>query len=61
MGGSKLTKFMNIVLACLIAVTFVAAPLTASARIKDEPNSGFCKSGKHVGNIKRCKENGGRW
>ena len=46
-------------LACLIAVMFVIAPLAASARMKDNPNSGFCKSGKHVPDMKNCKENGG--
>ena len=52
---TKLTK----ILVCLIAVTFIAAPLEASARPQDHPNYGFCKSGKKVNDIKSCKENGG--
>ena len=54
-----MTKLANILLACLIAVTFVAAPMAASARMKDKPGFGFCKSGAKVTDIKNCKENGG--
>jgi len=53
-----MTNLANVFLACLIAVIFIAAPLAASARPKDNPNYGFCKSGKQVNNIKDCKENG---
>ena len=54
-----MSKVANILLACLFALAFVSAPLVASARTKDKPNSGFCKSGKHVSDTKDCKENGG--
>ena len=43
-----MSKVANILLACLFALAFVSAPLVALARTKDKPNSGFCKSGKHV-------------
>lgn len=56
-----MTKLANVLLACLIAVAFVAAPVAASARMKDKPNSGFCKSGKHVSDMAKCKENGGKF
>jgi hypothetical protein len=44
------------------ALALVAVPTAASAgrRTKDYPNSGYCKSGKHVRNITKCRENGGR-
>ncbi len=54
-----MTKLANMFLACLIAVAFIAAPLAASARSKDKPNYGFCKSGAKVNDTKKCKENGG--
>ena len=54
-----MTKLANMFLACLIAAAFVAAPLAASARTKDKPNSGYCKSGKQAADTKNCKENGG--
>ena len=54
-------KFANVLLACLIAVASIAIPLAASARLKDNANSGFCKSGKHVTNTAKCKENGGKF
>jgi hypothetical protein len=55
-----MTKLANVLLVFLAAVAFIAVPLTASAKIKDNPNSGFCKSGKHVTNTAKCKENGGK-
>jgi hypothetical protein len=33
---------------------------TADARKWDNPNSGACKSGATVADIKQCKENGGK-
>jgi hypothetical protein len=54
-----MTKLANMFLICLIAVMFVAAPLAASARDRDKPNTGFCKSGAKVADMKDCKENGG--
>jgi hypothetical protein len=46
-------------LAGFAALAIVVAPTVASARGKDKPNSGFCKSGKRAPDIKDCKENGG--
>jgi hypothetical protein len=60
---SKMKKFnaAALLLAGLVALALVAAPLAASAKVWDKPNSGICKSGKQIGNIKHCKENGGKW
>lgn len=47
----------------LVAIAFASAPIfisNANARAKDKPNFGYCKSGAKVGNIKNCKENGGK-
>ena len=49
---------------CLFAVVataifVVAAAGPTQARMRDNPNYGFCKSGTKVANIKNCKENGG--
>jgi len=55
-----MSKLANMILAWLIAVTFVAAPVAVFARARDNPNYGFCKSGKRVTNIQKCKENGGK-
>ena len=51
------TCFFASLLVALAAAVLVATP--ADTRTKDKPNSGYCKSGKHVGDIARCKENGG--
>jgi hypothetical protein len=58
--GTDMSKLANMILAWLIAVTFVAAPVAVFARARDNPNYGFCKSGKRVTNIQKCKENGGK-
>lgn len=51
----------RLLLASLVGAALIASPMAASAGKKDDnPNSGFCKSGKHVNNIKNCKENGGK-
>lgn len=55
-----MVKLTNMFMACVIALIFVAAPMVASARDRDNPNYGFCKSGKRVPNISQCKENGGK-
>jgi hypothetical protein len=55
-----MNKFARLLLASLVGTALIASPMAASAKkAKDQPNSGFCKSGKHVGDIKNCKENGG--
>ena len=49
-------KSISIVAAlALIAIT----ASSADARDRDNPNYGFCKSGKKVTDVKQCKENGG--
>jgi len=48
-----------LLLAGFAALALVVVPTVVSARPWDKPNYGFCKSGKRVGNIKNCKENGG--
>ncbi len=55
-----MTKLCRLLLATLMGATLIVMPITASARKKDFPNSGFCKSGKHVKNLKKCKEYGGK-
>ncbi len=60
--GNPMTKFKKIFLAALVGAVFVAAPMAASARHGDGgASSGVCRSGKHVKNIKKCKEHGGKW
>jgi hypothetical protein len=55
-----MNKFARLLLASLVGTALIASPMAASAKQKkDNPNSGVCKSGKHVGDIKNCKENGG--
>ena len=58
-----MTKLVNALLACLIAVAFVATPSAASAGMYGKQlhvNSGVCKSGRHVTDLAKCKENGGK-
>ena len=47
-------------LAVLAVLGLVVAPTVASARKRDHPDYGFCKSGAKVKDIKKCKENGGK-
>jgi hypothetical protein len=49
-----------LLLAGFSALALVVAPTVASARDRDNPNYGFCKSGQRVTDIKQCKENGGK-
>jgi hypothetical protein len=44
-------------LAALALIAITAS--SADARDRDNPNYGFCKSGKKVTDTKQCKENGG--
>lgn len=59
-GGAEMPNIANRLLACFIVLSFAGVPLVASARSQDNGNSGVCKSGVRVSNIKNCKENGGR-
>ena len=45
-------------LAALAVAMLVVTP--ADARKKDHANSGYCKSGVHVNDMTKCKENGGK-
>ena len=59
-----MSKFAKLLLAGLVGAAFIAAPFEASARRgvgKPSTTTGWCKSGKHVPNVKKCKENGGKW
>ncbi|MGC1467480.1 MAG: hypothetical protein WA792_17315 [Pseudolabrys sp.] len=55
-----MNKLKSVLVIGLIAAAFVAVPFVASARVQDSSNSGVCKSGKRVANVKNCKENGGK-
>ena len=48
--------------ASLLAALAVATLVPAAAAVKGamKANSGYCKSGKLVGDTKVCKENGGK-
>jgi hypothetical protein len=59
-GVSKMNKLKSVLVIGFIAAAFVAVPFVASARVQDSSNSGVCKSGKRVANVKNCKENGGK-
>jgi hypothetical protein len=50
-------------LALCLMVVFVSAfagDLAVAKKWFDNPNSGYCKSGARVANLKYCKENGGK-
>jgi len=47
-------------LALIAAIAMVAVPTASFARGGMRSSSGYCKSGVHVGNVKNCKENGGK-
>ena len=56
-----MNKLSKLLLAAIMGGALLTTPISAFAmKNKDYPNSGFCKSGKHVKNVKKCKENGGR-
>jgi hypothetical protein len=46
-------------LAAFAVLALVAAPTVASARMEDKANNGYCKSETKVGDMAKCKENGG--
>jgi hypothetical protein len=54
----KLVVVGGALLALLVAPVLSAT--RADARTKDKPNMGYCKSGAKVGDMKNCKENGGK-
>jgi hypothetical protein len=56
----KKRTMIGLILAGFAALAFIATPTAAiSGQKRDNPNSGICKSGTHVNDIKKCKENGG--
>jgi hypothetical protein len=59
-GSTQMNKFARLLLATLVGTALIASPMAASAKQKDHPSSGWCKSGKHVYDVKNCKENGGK-
>jgi hypothetical protein len=59
-GETDMGKLANALLASLIAVMFVAAPVAASAYSRHGSGAGYCKSGKVAKDVKLCKENGGK-
>ena len=48
---------LSVVVTAVIFIVVAAGP--THARDRDNPNYGFCKSGKKVTDTKQCKENGG--
>ena len=52
--------FLASLLAALAVATLVATPAAAAVKGAMKANSGYCKSGKLVGDTKVCKENGGK-
>ena len=46
-------------LAAIVGGALIATPLAASARKIDSRTYGYCKDGKKVKNIRKCKEFGG--
>jgi hypothetical protein len=50
-------KCLSVVVTMVIFVVVAVGP--GHARDRDNPNYGFCKSGKKVTDTKQCKENGG--
>jgi hypothetical protein len=52
---------LAVTLGCILVPMLIAtSPAQASRRIVFDPNSGYCKSGAHVRNVRNCAENGGR-
>ena len=54
--GETMKLFAGL-LAALAVAMLITTP--ADARKKDKANSGYCKSGTQVGDMAKCKENGG--
>jgi hypothetical protein len=52
--------FFASLLAALAVAALVATPAAAVMKGAMKANSGYCKSGKRVGDMKYCKENGGK-
>jgi hypothetical protein len=56
----RISKAAALFLAGFAVFALATASTTVSAKDKkDNPNYGVCKSGKTVGDIHNCKENGG--
>ena len=59
-GNDETTLFCRSLAAALAVATLVATPAAAAVKGAMKANSGYCKSGKLVGDTKVCKENGGK-
>ena len=59
-GVTMKLHFFASLLAALAVATLVATPAAAAVKGAMKANSGYCKSGKLVGDTKVCKENGGK-
>ena len=60
LGVTMKLHFFASLLAALAVATLVATPAAAAVKAAMKANSGYCKSGKLVGDTKVCKENGGK-
>ena len=52
-------KICSTALVAMILAAFTIQTVDAK-HVGDNPNSGYCKSGKHVRDVAKCKENGGK-
>jgi hypothetical protein len=53
-------SFLIGIIFAFVAIAFLVAASPANARLRDNPNYGYCKSGHKVRDIKFCREFGGR-
>jgi hypothetical protein len=44
----------------VVFVSAFASDIAVAKKWFDNPNSGYCKSGNRVDDLKKCKENGGK-
>ena len=53
-------SFLIGIIFAFVAIAFLVVASPANARLRDNPNYGYCKSGHKVRDIKFCREFGGR-
>jgi hypothetical protein len=53
-------KSLSIAIIFAFVLPLVIAAFPAEARLRDNPNYGYCKSGNITRDVKFCRENGGR-
>ena len=56
----QICRAVALLVAGLAVFALALVPTAVSAKKKDNPNYGVCKSGKKVTDTKKCKENGGK-